>query len=517
MGKFEDKVYFLDDEQKKLWARVVAIEKKQFVTDTDLQNLGIEVKNKTSDYENSAKQSSKKASEFRNRSEEAKNTTYQYLEDIKVKIKELENLTADAESLHNTIVGLHDDSIDKNTEIEAVHKSISENNTEISQKNVELNALFAGIPECEAKIEALDTVLNKSEDYQLKNEALYKSISAKKKEIDELYYEIIGFSEKDEETGEETKAPGLKDELEAVYEKLRTGFLSIQGDVENYKIRTTYNYDKMKAEAETEYTNALAAWEISHNKIVNDIEALLPNALTAGLSHAYSKKKESEVAESEALNAKFAWAIGSMVCVSLIPFAISYSFWLKNVPLDKVVYDMPRLVVGILPLYIPVLWLAYSANKSLKLSKRLIEEYTHKEVLSKTFEGLSRQIENIEDKAISFDLRTKLLYNILEVNSENPGKLITDYNKSDHPLMDALDKSFKLANAVDKLTDIPGLSKLAKLLHENAKEKLNAKQKKADDGLETLSKSKRSKNKAKDKEKDEIDAEDDIGLEAEEK
>ncbi len=140
------------------------------------------------------------------------------------------------------------------------------------------------------------------------------------------------------------------------------------------------------------------------------------------------------------------------------------------------------------PLYIPVLWLAYSANKSLKLSKRLIEEYTHKEVLSKTFEGLSQQIENIEDKDISSDLRTKLLYNIIEVNSENPGKLITDYNKSDHPLMDALDKSFKLANAVDKLSEIPGLSKLAAVLDKKSKRIIKEKQEKTNEGLDVLSK-----------------------------
>jgi hypothetical protein len=125
---------------------------------------------------------------------------------------------------------------------------------------------------------------------------------------------------------------------------------------------------------------------------------------------------------------------------------------------------MPRMVLSILPLYIPVIWLAYSTNKKINLSKRLVEEYTHKEVLSKTFEGLSKQIDNIEDEQISFDLKTKLLYNILSVSAENPGKLISDYNKTDHPLMDALDKSAKLNDAIESIIKIPGLSKLAKVL-----------------------------------------------------
>jgi len=56
------------------------------------------------------------------------------------------------------------------------------------------------------------------------------------------------------------------------------------------------------------------------------------------------------------------------------------------------------------------MWVAYSSNRKMNLSKRLSEEYSHKEVLSKTFEGLSTQINNISDEKISGDLRNKLLY-----------------------------------------------------------------------------------------------------------
>ena len=51
----------------------------------------------------------------------------------------------------------------------------------------------------------------------------------------------------------------------------------------------------------------------------------------------------------------------------------------------------------------------------------------------------AKELESFEDKNIDAGL---------EVNSKNPGKLISDYNKSDHPLMDVLDldKSIKLTN-----------------------------------------------------------------------
>ncbi|HAS7013376.1 TPA: hypothetical protein I7289_21405 [Vibrio parahaemolyticus] len=130
---------------------------------------------------------------------------------------------------------------------------------------------------------------------------------------------------------------------------------------------------------------------------------------------------------------------------------------------------MPTIFSVMLPVYAPILWVAYSSNKSYKLSKRLIEEYTHKEVSSRTFEGLSTQISNIGEDDTSGELRTRLLFNLLQVNSENPGKLISDYNNSDHPILDAIDKSSKFTDALGKLESIPVLSQL--LSHLNAREK----------------------------------------------
>jgi len=153
------------------------------------------------------------------------------------------------------------------------------------------------------------------------------------------------------------------------------------------------------------------------------------------------------------------------------------------------------MVLSILPLYIPIVWLAYSSNKKINLSKRLIEEYTHKEVLSKTFEGLSKQIENIEDKEVSSELKIKLLHNILSVSSENPGKLISDYNTADHPLMDALDKSAKLNDAINVISKIPGLSKLSNILESRANKINQEQEEKISLGLEDAENSSNEPNK----------------------
>jgi len=193
------------------------------------------------------------------------------------------------------------------------------------------------------------------------------------------------------------------------------------------------------------------------------------------LSSAFSSKKEEEVKSSEKLQSRFNLGIYSLLIVSLLPVGLSIYFLHDRVGLEEVINRLPRLVLAIVPMYIPVLWFAYSANKKLNLSKRLIEEYAHKEVLSKTYEGLSKQIESINDSAQSEELKFRLLANFLQVSSENPGKLISNYEASDHPIMEALEQSYKFQIAIDRLEGIPGLGKVAAILETKAKRKLDAK------------------------------------------
>lgn len=211
---------------------------------------------------------------------------------------------------------------------------------------------------------------------------------------------------------------------------------------------------------------------------------MLPNALTAGLSHAYEAKKLDEVKNHEQLNKYFYYSIIAMVIVSLVPVMLSGVLLWQGKELTEVILDSPKMFMSVLPIYLPFLWLAFSNNKKVNLSKRLIEEYTHKEVLSKTYEGLSTQIQGVKDQEASSELKTKLLFNILEINAENPGKLISNYDKSDHPLMEALDRSSKLTDSIERLAKIPGFSRLASKLSEGSQKIIKEQEIRVNQGLE---------------------------------
>jgi hypothetical protein len=71
------------------------------------------------------------------------------------------------------------------------------------------------------------------------------------------------------------------------------------------------------------------------------------------------------------------------------------------------------------------------------------------------------------------ELRTRLLFNLLHVSAENPGKLITDYEKTDHPMLSILENSKKLTESMDSLSKVPGLSAIIKGLEARTAKKID--------------------------------------------
>lgn len=466
-----DTLDYLDDERKKLWAAFLELSEK--------------LEKRTPEHEAEARQASRKASEFRNKSEASKNTILEYEEASRAALDRI-----------NAIV---DVVIDKRNETIANSEFI-ESNVGVASKLLE--SLKSRIDEVNGDIEELETLFNKHDTYAEKIDTLenlsqkateiyskidlnHKGVLIRRKEIDDLYREIFGYKEVDD-SGEEHEVAGLKAELEESYDALTGKVDGFKSEFTSLVGSTRKELLILKDNQREAYEETVSEWNAEHSSIMDKIKSLLPHAMTAGLSHAYAKKREVEDKEIQTQTVKFEYSILYMAICALIPFAVSIIFLIQGKKLEEVIFEMPRIVLAILPLYIPIMWIAYSTSKRINLSKRLVEEYTHKEVLSKTFEGLVTQINDISDNDVSNELRIKLLYNILEVSSENPGKLITDYNKADHPLMDALEKSVQLTNAVEKLAKIPGFSKLAAVLEKKSTDILEKKASKANAGLSTL-------------------------------
>lgn len=450
-------INYLDEERKKLWEKVVSHEKNlsdfQATVLTNMQELSENIKNlqlPISQDVKDIKQASKDAAYFRNRAEERKAEIDKYFDDVRLNLETIQQMANDCIESKKSI----------NAQLKAIEQK--EKNVIDIQDNIqcaydELEPLIENINNSTKILNEITTLKNsvkeKHDDVlnvQKQIEALHELSSKQKVEITKIRNQITGYIKKDTQTGEEIKIEGLKQELEQTFEELKNKFTDTREEIEEYQVTQHSNINVFISEMRKEY-----------NELIAQIESLLPRAMTAGLSSAYQAKRESEEKEKSAAYGSFKNAIWFMVAISLIPVTLTcYMFFGLKYDIQTIINDVPKIMSAVMALYVPIFWLAYSSNKRMNLSKRLIEEYTYKESLSKTFEGLSRQIENIKDENIANDLKSKLLYTVVSMNSENPGKLIKGYNKPDHPIMDIINNSVKLTESIQNLAQMPLLGKI---------------------------------------------------------
>lgn len=449
----------------------------------ELQEL---IDNRTPEIEKDARQASKKTSEYRNRAKETKEEVEKLLYEVKERTIAISNSKLEVDSLLTEANNLIELISEERSRVVVIKDDIIKRSEEIEAKINSINGILEKHPDLETEAIELEDSLNSVQENSNKISAIVKNAISRKSEIDKIYSDIVGYSEKNEETGEETHINGLKDDLENQYEDLESDLRSLEERIRTTEKETKENYTNLLESSNNRSEDFQSQWTQKYEKLEQKIKDLLPNALTAGLSYAFSEKKDDEISSLDTHKKQFFWGIGGLILVSILPFIVSLVLLLKGDTWEEVVSLIPRLVIAIIPLYLPVLWLAYSANKKINLSKRLIEEYTHKEVLSKTFEGLSTQIKDLENDDMSKELKVKLLFDFLHVSSENPGKLISDYETSDHPLMDVLEKSYKLESAVDKLQKIPGMNKVAQILDKKSTKMIKKQMKKVEEGLDNI-------------------------------
>ncbi len=428
-----------------------------------------------------AKNASKKTSEYRNTAQQS----LKKIEDILISSRDILNESNVVLELINQRNEHTKDVLDtinqqKKEAKEAIDLLTSNSFTalEIATK---IETFYNKHPELGTELKGLTKELEESNIHHQQITALFNSASDTTGNINNLFGEIFGHNIDAEDlddaiNGPNVHIPGLKDKLERSYDETMNKILKLKDAAElgiaDYKNATNSN---------------LEFWEEHYNVLKQKILDLLPGATTSGLAFAHHKKRKLEQRSSDRHAKNFTIGIVGLLIVSSIPVLASITALIfTKASFSEIINRIPLYAPIVIPLYIPFMWVAYSANKKLNLSKRLIEEYSHKEALNTTFEGLSAQINNLENDDLSKALKEKLLFNIIVASAENPGKLITDYNKADHPLMDALEKAGDLSSAVDKLQDIPGFGKLVTILEKRAKKVAEQAQAETDKGMDDI-------------------------------
>ena len=432
----------LDQERLKTWDRIVALEDA--------------VKELKKIPENSARHQLRKTTEVRNKAEE--------------KLKEVENVVerlkreADAGAVNARAIDAARVAASSARQTTAEEAEKTKALTESLQAKLDNYDSFSeSHPDFETELDRLEAILNGSESQYSKLSQIVKNAESRRKEIIDKHHEVFGFEQEDED-GVKSMQPGLVDELEEAYSELATKLeassAKIASAVKHADDAAKRADELLTKGAEDQLAKRASEFETTQRRI----ESLLPGALASGLADAYAKKVKEEEKDRDKHRSEFSQGIWIMLAIAVIPVILSVVFLRQGVELYEVIERLPKIALATLFLYVAAVWKTGAAGRRQRLSKRLIEEYSHKEAQSRTFVGLSKQIADLGDDDLSRDLKLKLLHNLVQVSSENPGKLISDYRKSDHPIYELSEQSAKLATAIEKVKRVPGGDYIAEIL-----------------------------------------------------
>lgn len=428
----EDTAYhYLDEERKKLWEelRRTQAQLATFIEASSGDQASIE---------KGLRSLSAKAARAYNKIVERDNMSEIQAKELAVcleKSKEVtDQITSDSESLKSV-----SDSIqDANKKVKDGLVRFDEQLGSINSRATELEKQIDAIGQfVESSNQHRDELQEKVDDFSEK----YEDEIKKHAEISKLHSLLFGYTKSDGEIVE-----GRKQELERVYEALEQKIASTKASAESFE-----------ADYKRQITEFLTTAKTEAESLSCKVRGLLPDAMTAGLCAAYQENRQMEEQEQSKQLTTFKWCIGGMMALSLLPIVVNLCLWFFcGKSFLDILTMLPREMMYILPIYVPLFWLAIFANKRVNLSKRLIEEYKHKEAVSKTYEGLSKQIAELDDDATSRELRARLLYNTVMLSEKNPGELIKNFNRPDNPLIDVLNQGTKFSEAISKLKQFPG-------------------------------------------------------------
>jgi len=459
-----DAIKLIEKEKNYLWERIKVIE-------AELDKVKELANSKVSDYEDSAKESASKtrgafnkAAELRNKAEKKfgelvklSNSISSMANSGKKELKDIRTKTTNIANLESQVSRLKQSS---ETKVQSIEKFINKIEDELNY-TVDLLEKYEGLDE---QLEVATEQVEKINAHNSESSSIVSSSNKLLKDLKDTRNEILGYYRHFQDENGDAKAKfeaGLKQELEAAFDELKSNFHQSQEEIERFQTSILGKYENVAKHYELQVSKFLNQNKETYSNLYAEIEGLKPGAMSKGLSEKFKIKRVAEEQELKTSKASFQKYIYLLMFGSLIPFLFPFVEMLRSETTLKFIdlfKEMPSLYLAMLPFYVPGVWLAFSANKQVNLSKRLIEEYTHKEVMSGTYQGLAKQIEEMESQhETSKELKNTLLANLVEANSENPGKLISDYNSSDHPLETLLKGGSQINKLLEKLIKNPTL------------------------------------------------------------
>ncbi|RLA84855.1 MAG: hypothetical protein DRG78_00020 [Epsilonproteobacteria bacterium] len=357
-----------------------------------------------------------------------------FYEDSDSKKIQIEEIKKEIEDYHYILFENNDDTQSIKTKIEDLVNTSEEKYKEINE--------FYNETLAEGENESTKTVVINAKEKILKDadEAAEKllNVSAKIGKLDEFYVKIFG-----SEDDEGVLTGGLKKEIEQrviALDKFKTT------QEENYTKELDERLKSIKLYEEEQ--------KIIHEKLHEKILSYLPDATSAGLSESYRIMKESFEKPIRIWNGVFLGSIGIMFIITLIS-TIDIGITKDNVTTMFAFKDVigwkesMNDLLSKLPLYAPIIWIALFASKRRSESRRLEQEYAHKETLAKSYVGYKKQIEELDKDDAK--LLEKLLDSSIDTVSHNASESLDKNHGDSVPTVEIFEKLIDKLN-IPKVT-----------------------------------------------------------------
>lgn len=179
-----------------------------------------------------------------------------------------------------------------------------------------------------------------------------------------------------------------------------------------------------------------------------EIEDLLKSATNASLASAFETFRTQTESLKNKTERYFFFSIIALVTAIILPYVPYFKEWMFTS--DNIYIELLRRVLftG------PFVWLAYYLAKKTNQYFRLEQEYAHKAVVSRSFEGYKSQVlELYKDNPASQEMLQKLLGGSIDTIAKNPAEVLDNVKESSHPLEGIKENLSGLIDPLSKLVE----------------------------------------------------------------
>lgn len=192
----------------------------------------------------------------------------------------------------------------------------------------------------------------------------------------------------------------------------------------------------------------ISAFDVYKKAKELEIEGLLKNATNASLASAFEMfRVETEKLKNQS-EKYFFWAMLALVTAIFIPYIPCIKEWM---------FESTDIYINLLKRFLftgPFIWMAYHLSRKTNQYFRLEQEYAHKAVVSRSFEGYKSQVlELYKDNPASNAMLEKLLTGSIDTISKNPAEVLDSVKATNHPMQDIKENLTGIIDPITKLID----------------------------------------------------------------